>query len=73
MPGKRGNGEGSVYFQESRQRWAAAVTLVGGKRNVIYGKTRQEVARKLTAAPDSTTGWREHQHDLLVAQSPRRY
>src|SRR5919202_690427 len=50
MPRKRGNGEGSVYFQESRQRWAAAVTLDGGKRKVLYGKTRKDVAKKLSAA-----------------------
>jgi integrase len=50
MVRKRGNGEGSIYFQESRQRWAAAVTLDGGKRKIIYGKTRQDVAKKLTAA-----------------------
>jgi integrase len=48
--GKRGNGEGSIYFQESRQRWAGAITLEGGKRKVVYGRTRQEVARKLNAA-----------------------
>ena len=47
---KRGNGEGSIYFQDSRQRWAGAVTLDNGKRKVLYGKTRQEVAKKLTAA-----------------------
>jgi hypothetical protein len=47
---KRGNGEGSIYFQDSRQRWASAVTLDNGKRKVLYGKTRQEVAKKLTAA-----------------------
>src|SRR5258708_23805643 len=50
MTGKRGNNEGSIYFQESRQRWAGAVTLEGGKRKVVYGKTRQEVAKKLTKA-----------------------
>ncbi len=50
VSGKRGNGEGSIYFQESRQRWAAALTLEHGKRRVVYGKTRQEVAKKLTAA-----------------------
>jgi integrase len=49
MP-KRGNGEGSIYWQESKQRWAGAVTLDGGKRKVLYGKTRQEVGRKLSAA-----------------------
>jgi integrase len=48
--GKRGNGEGSIYFQQSRQRYAAAVSLDGGKRKVFYGKTRQEVAKKLSAA-----------------------
>lgn len=48
--GKRGNNEGSVYFQQSKQRWAGAVTLEGGKRRVVYGRTRQEAARKLTAA-----------------------
>jgi integrase len=48
--GKRGNGEGSIYFQESRQRWAGAVTLEGGRRKVVYGKTRQEVGKKLTKA-----------------------
>jgi integrase len=47
---KRGNGEGSIYFQASRDRWAGAVTLENGKRKVLYGKTRQEVARKLAAA-----------------------
>jgi integrase len=50
VSGKRGNGEGSIYFQESRQRWAAALTLEHGKRRVVYGKTRHEVAKKLTAA-----------------------
>ena len=47
---KRGNGEGSIYWQESKQRWAAAVSLDGGRRKVVYGKTRQEVAKKLTTA-----------------------
>jgi integrase len=47
--GKRGNNEGSVY-QRSDGTWCAAVTLDGGKRKVLYGKTRQEVARKLTDA-----------------------
>jgi integrase len=34
----------------SRQRWAGAVTLDNGKRKILYGKTRHEVAKKLTAA-----------------------
>jgi integrase len=48
--GRRGKGEGSIYFQESRQCWAAAISLDGGKRRVLYGKTRKEVAQKLAAA-----------------------
>ncbi len=46
---KRGNGEGSVYYQQSRERWVASL-VVDGKRRVLYGKTRQEVARRLASA-----------------------
>jgi integrase len=49
MARTRGNGEGSIY-QRSDGKWCAAVTLEGGKRRVIYGKTRQEVAKKLNQA-----------------------
>src|SRR5437879_165966 len=48
--GKRGNGEGSIYYQASKDRWAAALTLDTGKRKVLYGKTRAEVAEKLSAS-----------------------
>jgi hypothetical protein len=41
--GRRGKGEGSIYYQESRQCWAASLSLEGGKRKVIYGRTRKEV------------------------------
>ena len=46
---KHGNGEGSNYERAPGQ-WRAAVTLKNGKRKVLCGRTRQEVARKLTAA-----------------------
>ena len=53
---KRGNNEGSIY-KRSDGRWAAALSLPGGKRRTLYGKTRQEVAGKLTAATrDRDTG-----------------
>ena len=45
----RGNGEGSIY-QRSDGKWCAAVWLDGGKRKVIYGRTRLDVAKKLTGA-----------------------
>lgn len=47
--GKRGNREGSVY-QRWDGRWAAAFTIEGGRRKTLYGRTRQEVARKLARA-----------------------
>ena len=46
--GKRGNGEGSVYFDDRMKLWRATVQLGGGKRRYLSGKTRQEVAQKLT-------------------------
>ena len=48
--GRRGHGEGSIYYQESRQCRAASLSLDAGKRRVLYGKTRKEVAAKLAAA-----------------------
>ena len=53
---KRGNNEGSIYKREDG-RWAAALSLLRGKRRTLYGKTRQEVAGKLAAAiRDRDTG-----------------
>ena len=46
---KRGNNEGSIY-KRTDDRWAAALSLPGGKRRTLYGKTREEVAGKLAAA-----------------------
>lgn len=47
---KRGNGEGGIYQRQSDGLWCASVSLDQGKRKVIYGKTRKEVAEKLNAA-----------------------
>lgn len=50
MAGKRrGNNEGSIV-QRSDGRWMARVTLPDGSRRSLYGKTRAEVAGKLTDA-----------------------
>ena len=47
---QRGHNEGSIY-QRQDGRWVAAVTLdATGKRQSFYGKTRKEVATKLTDA-----------------------
>jgi len=45
----RGNGEGSIY-QRSDGKWCAAITLEFGKRRVLYGRTRKDVAEKLAVA-----------------------
>jgi integrase len=47
--GRRGNHEGSIT-QLADGRWQARVILENGKRKAFYGKTRQDVAAKLTAA-----------------------
>jgi integrase len=48
--GKRGNGEGSIYFDERTGLYRAAVSLPNGKRKYLSSKTRAGVARKLTDA-----------------------
>ena len=46
---RRGNNEGSIY-KRADGWWAAALTIPDGKRRTLYGKTRQDVAKKLTVA-----------------------
>ena len=45
---KRANGEGSIY-RRADGRWAASVSVNHGRRKYLYGRTRHDVARKLTA------------------------
>ncbi len=47
--GRRGNNEGSIYRRQDG-RWTASVSVEGGQRKYYYGRTRQEVSRKLTVA-----------------------
>jgi integrase len=49
MAKQRGHGEGSIY-QRRDGRWAASLTLEGGKRKTFYGKTRKEAYDKLKSA-----------------------
>lgn len=46
---RRGNGEGSIFRREDLGNWCAVLT-VDGRRMYLYAKSRQEVARKLSAA-----------------------
>lgn len=43
----RGNGEGTIYYSDSRKQWVAQATLNNGKRKTVYGKTRKIVKEKL--------------------------
>ena len=43
---RRGNGEGSIFHDIKRNRWAGQYTA-NGKRKTVYGKSRQEVLEKL--------------------------
>jgi integrase len=62
---RRGRGEGSIY-RRTDGRWTAALSLGGGGRQYIYGKTRTEVQKKLTAA------LRARDQGLPVADSRQR-
>lgn len=46
---RRGNGEGSI-IRRSDGRWCAALSLEGGRRKFIYGRTRHEVATRMAMA-----------------------
>lgn len=52
---KRGNGEGTIYFSESLNKWVGQFTAgrkADGKinRKSVYGNTRKEVKEKMTTA-----------------------
>lgn len=56
VSGKRGNGQGSVFYEKGRGRWVGSWIDDDGKRRKTTGKTREQVeaklAEKMTALPD---------------------
>ena len=51
---KKSNGEGTVYYSESRKRWVGQVTVGTNengkpKRRSVYGKTKKEAREKMLA------------------------
>jgi integrase len=67
MMSRRGNGEGTITRRRDG-RWEArytAQTVDGPKRKVLYGKTRQEVAKKLTKAMADRDGGLVFDHENL--------
>jgi integrase len=64
---RRGRGEGSIYRRKDG-RWVGQYE-VGGKRRYVYGKTRKEVASKLTkAVADGNEGLVFDSDHLTVAR-----
>ena len=47
---KHANGEGSVYFRASDNKWVGSITLDNGRRKVFYGKTKKEARDKMNDA-----------------------
>lgn len=43
--GRRGNGEGTVYYSEASKCWIAQFSI-RGKRKSVYGKTKSEAVKK---------------------------
>lgn len=46
---KRGNGEGSIYFEQATRRWRGAVTLPDGSRRRVSGPTQKSCRDQLRA------------------------
>src|SRR6266487_3255862 len=63
---RRGHNEGSVYYEESRDRWVAAVSIGPGKRKKFYFKTKQEALKKKNEA------LRELEQGTLATGSQRK-
>ena len=61
---RRGHGEGSIYLR-SDGRWAASISVEGGKRKTFYGKTRKEVQEQLKTAL-------HHQQQGMLASGPQQ-
>lgn len=53
MKNKRANGDGSIYFEKSRERWACAIVDPSGKRIVKRFKTEQEAKDYITVTKSS--------------------
>jgi integrase len=67
MAKRRGNGEGTISRRKDG-RWEArytAQTPNGPKRKVLYGKTREDVAKKLTKAMADRDGGLVFDHENL--------
>src|SRR5579884_37534 len=66
---KRGNGDGSIFWWEGRQRWVVDVTLLDGKRHRTYCRTETEAKRVLrNALAQMDRGELPARNDLTLAR-----
>ena len=71
--GRRGNGEGTI-FQRKDGRWTAGAEVGGYQRKWIYGKTRREVADRLSKLQRDVAEGRPVMNDRLsVAEYLNRW
>jgi hypothetical protein len=73
--GRRGNGEGSITRHKKSGLYMARYTVQwagGPKRKTIYGKTRSEVAEKLTKAMSDRDGGLNFEHETSRSASTFR-
>jgi len=55
---RRGHHEGSVYFDASRDRWVAAISVSPGRRKKFYFEKKQDaIKKKNEALRDSEKTW----------------
>ena len=56
MPKRRPRGEGTIYYDESRNRWIGAVTVHGKRRKISAATKTDARARLATLLAARTTG-----------------
>ena len=73
MTHRRGNGEGSIY-QRRDGTWCGALRLPGGGRKVVYGRSHNEVRRRLIEIVHSKdTGTLTDARGLTVGAFPDQW
>lgn len=66
--GRRGNGEGSIYFLKAQKRWFGVISVGLGRRRTVSAVNRAEVVKKLRALQaDFSAGTLPEPNQVTVA------
>lgn len=70
MAKKRGNGEGTIYYSESKHKWVAQFYIDGDPvRKTKYGNTRKEAKEKmLKTQSDALNGWYVKKNNITLKE-----